>query len=65
MKVDIDNESYITLKENLNENIVSMTIKASKEPNGYILMSIDLNSHSLDQLISGLVSVRSKIDSRV
>ena len=65
MKINIDNESYITLKENLNENIVSMTIKASKEPNGYILISVDLNSDSLDQLISELVSVRSKIDSRI
>ena len=64
MKIDIDNDSHIILKEDIDSNTASFSIKVKKEFGGYILMSVNLDSDIIDGLISELITVRAKIDSR-
>jgi|10_taG_2_1085330.scaffolds.fasta_scaffold271900_2 hypothetical protein len=64
MKIDIDNDSHIILKEDIDSNTASFSIKVKKEFGGYILMSVNLDSDIIDELISELITVRAKIDSR-
>jgi hypothetical protein len=59
MKIDIDKDNYIAIKKN-SDGVVNMSVKAQKDDNSYILISLSLEDDDMDLLISELVSLRAK-----
>jgi hypothetical protein len=60
MKIKLDNNNYLEV-DIYNDDLVSLSIKARRDEGSVILVTAYLDSRSLDDLISNLVSVRPKV----
>ena len=60
MKIKLDNNNYLEV-DIFDDNLVSFSIKARRDEGSVVLVTAYLDSNSIDDLISKLVSVRPKI----
>lgn len=60
MKINIDDNNYISISQNGNGH-VNLSVKARKDDNNYILISLSLDEDDLNDLISELVSLRARL----
>ena len=59
MKISLDDDSYIELSEKNKE--VFLSIRTKKDQNSFILLTTKLDEDSIDNLITALVRLKSRI----